>query len=112
MKRDIDPERVRELLEWLGALMLNADRGEITISTTVAGEIVDILSSLPEGKIGRPKAWTFDVEIEAIFDMLGGKSVEDTARWIVEKTGQNEASAIRRLWALRDSPRFKNWQPR
>ena len=107
-----DPEQVRQLLEWLGALILHADRGEITISTQAASRIVDILSSLPEGKIGRPKAWTYSIESEAIFDMLGGKSVNLVAREIAEKTGQKMETAERRLWALRETPRFKGWQKR
>ena len=75
----------------------------------MAAEIVAILSSLPEGKAGRPKLWTYETEIRAIFGMLDGTPVNVVAREIAEETGQPERSARRRLRALKNSRRFKIW---
>jgi hypothetical protein len=111
MKKIIDEEKLRQLLEWLGALMLFTDRRDnIEISHQVAAEIVAVLSSLPEGKAGRPKAWTYDTEILAVFDMLWGTPLNALAKEIAKKTGQPEPSARRRLQELKKSRRFTNWR--
>ncbi len=103
-----DPERVRSLLGWLSAQLLMVDQPyKIELSHEAVRDIVKILAALPESKIARPKEWTHEIEIRAIFDMLDDKSVEETARWIVEETGQDEASAIRRLWDLKESLPFQ-----
>ena len=69
----------------------------------MAAEIVAILSSLPEGKAGRPKQWTAETEIHAIFGMLNGVPVKQLARDIAKETGQPMTSAERRLRALKKS---------
>lgn len=108
-----DPEHVRELLEWLGSRLLYDEQDRpIELSRRVVEAIVAILSSLPAGRKGRPKQWDYNTEITAIFDMLGGKPVNDVAHEITERTGQSEASAQRRLWELRKTRRFTNWQQR
>jgi hypothetical protein len=107
----VDAEKLRQLLEFLGALVQTTDpRDNIEISHSMAAEIVAILSSLPEGKAGRPKQWTYKTEITAVLDMLGGKPVKKLAREIAEETGQPKTSAERRLRALKKSPRFTNWK--
>ena len=104
-----DEENVRQLLELLGALLLMTDGSDkIEIPHAMAAEIVAILSALPEGKAGRPKQWTDETEIRAIFRMLDGAPVNAVAREIAEETGQPESSAGRRLRALKNSRRFKN----
>jgi hypothetical protein len=105
-----DEESLRQLLEWLGALMRTTEaQDKIEISHAAAAEIVAILSSLPAGKAGRPKLWTFEIEISAIFKMLDGTPINVLAREIAKETGQLEPSARRRLRALKNSRRFKNW---
>jgi hypothetical protein len=109
--KNVDKEKLRQLLEWLGALVQTTDlQDKIEISHSFAAEIVAILSSLPEGRAGRPKLWTYETEIRAILRMLDGAKVKALAREIAEETGQLETSAERRLWALKDSRRFKIWQ--
>ena len=50
---------MRQLLEYFGMLLLTTEpQNDIEISHAMAAEIVAILSSLPEGKRGRPKQWT------------------------------------------------------
>jgi hypothetical protein len=110
---NVDEEKLRQLLEWLGAQLLTTDpQYNIELSHAAVAQIVAILSSLPEGKRKRPKQWTHEIEIRAIFDMLNGKAVDVLAGEIAAETGQNVRSAERRLWALKDSRRFKIWQPR
>jgi hypothetical protein len=105
-----DAEKLRQLLEVLGALVQTTDpKDEITISHAFAADIVAVLSALPEGKKGRPKQWTYETEIRAILRMLDDAHVNALAREIAKETGQRVNSAERRLRALKKSPRFKNW---
>ena len=83
---------------------------KIEISHSAAAEIVAILSSLPAGKAGRPKLWTLDTEIRAIFSMLDGTPVNALAREIAKETRQPKLSAHRRLRELKKSSHFKNWR--
>ena len=109
--KNVDTEKLRQLLEWLGALVQTTDpQDKIEISHSFAAEIVTILSSLPEGKAGRPKLWTYETEIRAILRMLDDTSINALAREIAKETGQPKRSAERRLRALKNSRRFKIWQ--
>ena len=107
----VDKENLRHLLVWLRATMLNTDpQDKIEIPRSAAAEIVAILSSLPPGKAGRPKQWSLETEIHAIFSLLDGKSVKALAREIAKETRQPELSARRRLQELKNSSHFKNWR--
>ena len=106
-----DPDRVRSLVGWLTIRLINNEPDQsIELSHDVVREIVDILGALPEAKVAQPKEWTHEIEAEAILDMLGGKSVSATARWIAEQTNQDVGTADRRLRELRKSPKFTDWQ--
>lgn len=108
-----DKENLRDLLVWLGATMLNTEpHDKITIPHSAAAEIVAVLSSLPPGKAGRPKRWSLEIEIHAIFSLLRGTRVNVLAREIAKATGQPESSARRRLQELKKSSQFKNWRRR
>ena len=107
----VDAEELRRLLEVLGAQVRTTDpKDEITISHAFAASIVAVLSALPEGKKGRPKQWTYETEIDAIFRMLGGAKVNALAREIAKETDQPVTSAVRRLRALKKSRRFTIWK--
>ena len=107
----VDKENLRDLLVWLRATMLNTGPPDkIEIPHSAAAEIVAVLSSLPLGKAGRPKLWSLDTEIRAIFSLLDGKSVKALAREIAKETRQPEPSARRRLQELKKSRHFENWR--
>ena len=107
-----DKESLRDLLVWLHVAMRNTDpHDKIEITHSAAAEIVAILSSLPEGKAGRPKQWSLETEIRAIFSLLDGRSVEALAKEIAKDTGQPKSSARRRLQQLKNSSQFKAWRP-
>ena len=82
---------------------------KIEISHSMAAEIVAILSSLPAGKAGLPKLWTYETQLRAIFACSTARRSTTVAREIAEETGQPKGSAERRLRALKNSTRFKNW---
>ena len=106
----MNEEKLRQLLEFLGALVHTTEpQDTIEISHSMATEIIAILSSLPRGKAGRPKLWTYETEIVAVLRMLDGAPVNALAREIAEETGQPKRSAERRLRALKNSRRFKIW---
>ena len=106
-------EKLRSLVDLLGAFLLTTEPpDQIEIPRAAAAEIVAILSSLPAGKVGRPKKWTAETEICAIFGMLGDVPVNKLARQIAKETGQPMRSAQRRLRALKKSPQFTNWTVR
>ena len=106
----VDKENLRDLLVWLRATMLNTDpQDNIEIPHSAAAEIVAVLSSLPPGKAGRPRQWSLETEIRAIFSLLDGTPVKALAREIAKETGQPELSARRRLQELKKSSHFKNW---
>ena len=108
--RAVGGENLRDLLVWLRATMLNTDpQDKIEIPHSAAAEIVAVLSSLPPGKAGRPKQWSLETEIRAIFSLLDGTPVKALAREIAKETGQPELSARRRLQELKKSSHFKNW---
>jgi hypothetical protein len=107
----VDKENLRDLLVWLGATMLYTDpQDKIEIPHSAAAEIVAILSSLRPGKAGRPKQWSLDTEIRAIFSLLDGTPVKALAKKIAKETRQPESSARRRLQELKKSSHFKNWR--
>ena len=106
-----DAEKLRQVLECLGAQLLMTEQPDnIEISRAMATEIVAILSSLPAGKAGLPKQWTFETQLRAVLRMIDGTSVNQLAREIAQETGQPKTSAERRLRALKKSPRFTNWE--
>lgn len=107
----VDGEDLRDLLVWLGATMLFTEQpNKIEIPRSAAAKIVAILSSLPPGKAGRPKLWSLETEIGAIFSLLDGRPVKALAREIAKDTGQPERSALRRLQQLKNSSHFKAWR--
>jgi hypothetical protein len=108
-----DPQHVRDLLTWLTIRLINNEPDQsIELSHDTVGQIVKILGSLREAKVGQPGEWTHEIEAVAILDMLGGKSVSATASWIAEETGQDEGTAERRLYDLRKTPQYLNWKKR
>ena len=106
-----DKESLRDLLVWLHVAMRNTDpHDKIEITHSAAAEIVAILSSLPPGKVSRPKLRSLETEMHAIFSLLNGTKVNALAREIAKKSGQPKDSVRRRLQELKKSSHFKNWQ--
>ena len=111
--KPVDEVNPRDLLIWLGATLLftEPDDDKIEIPRSAAAEIVAILSSLPPGKVSRPKLRSLETEMHAIFSLLNGTKVNALAREIAKDTGQPKSSARRRLQQLKNSSQFKAWRP-
>jgi hypothetical protein len=107
----LDNKDLHRLVDWLTLkVQMTEQPDDIAIPHQTAKEIVAALRATPAYKAGRPKCWSEDLEHLAIFRMLDGQPVNELAREIAAKTGQNEASARRRLRQLKASSRFRDWR--
>ena len=78
--------------------MREASEQLVGISPAVAEGILTILRALPKSRPkGRPTEWTYFDEQHALRALLRGAEVNELAREMVRRTGQEESSARRRL---------------